>query len=45
MFANMKIRNVLTIILTPECKNMNVECTSDNFLNNIDASNSGFTQI
>ena len=45
MFAYMKNFIALTIILTPECKNINVDYTSDNRLNNSDASNSGFTHI
>ena len=28
LFTNTKIRNALTIILTPECENINVDCTS-----------------
>ena len=43
MFSNMKMCNALTITLTPECENRNVDYTSDNFVNNSDASNSGFT--
>ena len=31
--------------MTPECKSINVDCTSHNLLKNSDASNSGFTQI
>ena len=45
LVANMKIRNALTITLTPECENINVDCTSYNLLNNSDPNNSGFTQI
>ena len=45
LVANMKIRNALTITLTPECEIINVDCTSYNLLNNSDPNNSGFTQI
>ena len=31
MFANLKDHNILTIILTPEFENMNVDCTLNNF--------------
>ena len=45
LFTNTKIRNVLTITLTPECANINVDYTSHIVFNNNDGSNSGFTQI
>ena len=45
LVVNMKIRNALTITLTPECEDINVDCTSYNLLNNSDANKSGFTQI
>ena len=45
IFANLKIRNALTITLSPECENMNVDCTLDNLINKSDDSNSGCTDF
>ena len=32
IFANLKIRDALTITLPPECENMNVDCTLDHLI-------------
>ena len=45
IFANLKIRNTLTITLTAEYENMNVDSTLDHLTNKSDGSNSGWTQI
>ena len=41
IFANLKIRNTLTITLTAEYENMNVDSTLDHLTNKSDGSNSG----